>query len=258
MPFGLLVANDADLVLRFGLRHEVVDASFARDRCRRKRIVAGDHDRLDAHAAELVEPLAHTWLDCVLEIDDADNVTVHHQRQRRAPFSGDTLHLLIEVGWPLAIDGGGSQDRVRRALEVRVAILAHAAHARLSLERDHLGARSQSLEGRCAELLREGLDAAPLRRVVAQARLTSGDQRIQLGSAANRDDLGCQSVAVGDRARLVQQQHVHITSRFDGATRHGQNVEARHAVHARNSDGRQQSANRRRDQTHQQGDQNHG
>src|SRR5262247_1071510 len=41
---------------------------------RRERVVAGDHDRLDAHATKLGEAFADPALDDVLQLDDAQNV----------------------------------------------------------------------------------------------------------------------------------------------------------------------------------------
>ncbi len=50
--------------------------------------VARDHDRLDAHAAQLLEPLAHAVLDDVLEVDDpqhAGSPVVLDRDQQRVP-----------------------------------------------------------------------------------------------------------------------------------------------------------------------------
>ena len=49
----LLLADVAQLVLRRRLGDEVVDAGFRGDGRRGDRVVAGDHHRLDAHAAQL-------------------------------------------------------------------------------------------------------------------------------------------------------------------------------------------------------------
>ena len=57
---------------------------------------------------------------------------------------------------------------------------------------------------------------------------------------------------------LVEQDDVDVTGRLDRATAHGQDVEARHAVHAGDADGGQQAADRGRDEAHEQGDEGDG
>src|SRR5205085_1488489 len=126
--------DDADLVLGLRLRDEIIDASFPGDRCRGQRIVAGDHDGLDAHAAEFVEALAHAGLYCVLQIHHANDATIHHQCQRGTALARDPLDLLVEVWRSPAIHTGGHHNRLSGALEVGVATLANAAHPRFRLE----------------------------------------------------------------------------------------------------------------------------
>src|SRR3954453_13750458 len=67
----LLLLDQRHLVLRGRLGQEVVHAGLLRDGARGERVVAGDHDGLDAHLAQLGEPLADPFLDDVLEVDDA-------------------------------------------------------------------------------------------------------------------------------------------------------------------------------------------
>ena len=67
----LLVADQLQLLLWRCLREEIVDAGFRGDCRSGHRVVAGDHDGADAHAAELGEALADAALDDVLELDDA-------------------------------------------------------------------------------------------------------------------------------------------------------------------------------------------
>ena len=54
---GLLAPDECDLLLRRGLGEEVVDTRLGRDRLGRQRVVAGDHDRADAHRAQRCEAL---------------------------------------------------------------------------------------------------------------------------------------------------------------------------------------------------------
>ena len=52
MAVGLFLANAFQLLLRRGLRHEIIHARFGRDGRGGQRIVAGDHHRLDSHFAQ--------------------------------------------------------------------------------------------------------------------------------------------------------------------------------------------------------------
>ena len=64
---------------------------FRGDRRRGHGIVAGDHDGADAHAAKLGEALADAALDDVLEMDDAEQLSVLGDGERRAARFGDAL-----------------------------------------------------------------------------------------------------------------------------------------------------------------------
>jgi hypothetical protein len=70
----------------------------------------------------------------------------------------------------------------------------------------------------------------------------------------NREQLGRLAGGVRDGARLVEQQRRHVARRFDGPPRHGEHVALHEAVHAGDADRRQQTADRRRDQAHEEGD----
>ena len=91
LALGLLVADQLQLVLGRRLREEVVDAGFGGDRRRGHRVVAGDHHRADAHAAQFGKALADAALDDVLELDDAEQPAVLGDRQRRAAGLGDLV-----------------------------------------------------------------------------------------------------------------------------------------------------------------------
>ncbi len=139
VALGLLGADEGDLVLRGGLRDEVVDAGLLGDRRRRPRVVAGDHHGLDAHAAEFGEPLDEAFLDGVLELDDAQDPALALEDQRRAAEVGDPVALLDDLGRQAAdlgfdrIDGALQDGRARRRPDT--------ARARLRAERDVLGDR---------------------------------------------------------------------------------------------------------------------
>ena len=74
LALGLLIADEAQLVLRRRLGEEIVDAGLRRDGGRGHRVVAGDHDGADAHAAEFGEAFADAAFDDVLEVDDAEGL----------------------------------------------------------------------------------------------------------------------------------------------------------------------------------------
>ena len=114
---------------------------------RGQRVVAGDHDGLDAHAAELGEALPDAALDDVLELDDAEHLGRRRRRRaasRRpwrsvstacADLGGDGAARLLDVGL----------DRVGGALADLAAVQVDAAHARLRGE----GARRWRRASRC-------------------------------------------------------------------------------------------------------------
>ena len=91
LALGLLVADQLELRLGRRLGEEVVDAGLGGDGGGGHRVVAGDHHRADAHAAQLGEALADAALDDVLEVDDAEQAPVAGHGERRAAGLGDAL-----------------------------------------------------------------------------------------------------------------------------------------------------------------------
>ena len=102
MTAGLLRLDQGHLVLGRRLGEEVVDAGLLGDGRRGQRVVAGDHHRADAHAAQLVEPLAHALLDDVLELDHAEGPVALGHDERRAAVAG---HLGDD---PVEVEGEGA------------------------------------------------------------------------------------------------------------------------------------------------------
>src|SRR5262249_37492243 len=102
LAFRLLVADQLELVLGGRLGEEIVDARLRRDGGGGHRIVAGDHDGADAHAAQLGEALANAALDDVLELNDAEQPPVLGDGERRAARFrdrvGDRLHFAYRIG----------------------------------------------------------------------------------------------------------------------------------------------------------------
>ena len=137
--------------------------------------------------------------------------------------------------------------------------LTHA-HARGRGERDELGSELRRGQRCLLHLVLVGGqrdDRAPFGGLVGQRGKRSRLGQLELLHAGRRDELGRLAVAQGDRAGLVEQQHVDIARRLDGTARHGEHVALHQAVHAGDADRRQQGADRRRDEGDQEGDQ-HG
>ena len=91
LPLACSSRMSLQLVLGRRLGEEVVDAGLRGDRGGGHRVVAGDHDGADAHAAQLGEALADAALDDVLEMDDAEQLAVLGDGQRRAAGLGDRV-----------------------------------------------------------------------------------------------------------------------------------------------------------------------
>ena len=145
-------------------------------------------------------------------------------------------------------------DAVGGALANRVAVDIDAAHARLRGEGHEDGVR-HLVDFPAADavlLLGQDHDAAPFRRFVRQAGKLRGLGQFLGIDAGGRDEFRRLAVAHRDRAGLVQQQHVHVAGGFHRAAAHGQHVLLHHAVDAGDADGREQSADRGRNQADQQ------
>src|SRR5262249_50995867 len=100
------------------------------------RIVAGDHDRLDAHAAQLGEALADAALDDVLQFDHAERLAVLGDDERRRALPGDRLGRAAHVGRQAATQVTEQFfDGVDRALADAAVVDVDAAHPRVRRER---------------------------------------------------------------------------------------------------------------------------
>ena len=189
----LLPLDERHLVLGSGLGEEVVDAGLLGDRLGRQRVVTRDHDGLDAHAAQLVEPLPHALLDDVLEVDDAQHPGARRRpRRRRAAAcrpprrsgrracrrpSDDLAALLLDPG----------DDRTGRALADLAPVDVHTRHPGLGGEGDPLGAGQLALVALAQPvlLLRQDDDGAALGRLVGQRGELGGVRDLGLGGAAS-------------------------------------------------------------------------
>ncbi len=177
----------------------------------------------------------------------------HHQR------GGTVARHLLHAARQLRRHGAAQLthipgDRIGSALaDAAAAVQIHTGHAGLRRERKIV--RTVRLGGGAALLSRETHDRFAFRRRVGQR----GQQRCfaQLRGINPRQCMEVRglAVAMGDRAGLVEQQHVHVAGHFHRLAGLGQHVGGQRPVHAGNADGRQQAADGGRNQTHQQRDQ---
>ena len=135
-----------------------------------------------------------------------------------------------------------------------MAVDIHAAHPRLRGEGHEDGVRHlvDFPAADAVPLLGQDHDAAPFRRFVRQAGKLRGLGQFLGIDAGGRDEFRRLAVAHRDRAGLVQQQHVDVAGGLHRAAAHGQHVLLHHAVDAGDADGREQSADRGRNQADQQ------
>ena len=99
-------------------------------------------------------------------------------------------------------------------------------------------------------------DAAAFRRFVGERgklRRVGQVLSVDSGCGMKRHRL---AIAESDRAGLIEQQHIHVARRFDRASAHRQHILLHQPINAGDADGAQQSADRGRNQTDQQRDQN--
>ena len=213
-PSACWRADEGDLVLGLGLGDEVVDAGLAGDRRRGQRVVAGDHDRPDAHPAELGEALGEARLDRVLELDDAEGAPSRRIGERRRAAAGDRVGLGLDLGRQRRRSGRGAMASTAPLRTWLAGREPDAARAGLGAERLLLGdPRVEGARTRPRRRRRRGSRAR--RGGGGRARRSSGPRASRPGArrrarprarrprrrpGAGVIDRG-QPVAVGDRAR---------------------------------------------------------
>ena len=155
-----------------------------------QRVVAGDHDRADAHAPQLVEALAHAVLDDVLEADDAEGDAVLGDDQRRAAGGGDAVDELVELagGWLAAFVEMSRRTASAAPLRIERPSMSTPLMRVCAVNGMSVRARELAL-AQVEALLGEDHDRAPLRRLVGQAgelrrvgELPLGDARAAAGT----------------------------------------------------------------------------
>ena len=173
---GLLGADQLHLGLRRGLGEEVVDAGLLGDLGRRQPVVAGDHDRADAHPAQPLEALAHALLDDVLELDHAEHLRVAGDGERRRALAGDAVELGLRASggaWP---PSSATQRRIASPapLRRRVPLRSTPLMRVCAVNGTKLRVLRQQLVLADAVLLGEHDDRAALGRLVGQRRVLRG------------------------------------------------------------------------------------
>ncbi len=239
----LVLADELELRLGRRLGEKVIDARLGRDRRRRQTVVAGDHDGLDAHVPQVGESFLDAALDDVLELDHAEHARAFRDHQRRAALPRDALHRFLDRGGTLRAERlDVLDDGIRRALADLAIADVDTAHARDGGERHETRAeRTQVALAQIEALLREHDDAASLGRFVRERCELRGIGELLLGHAGCRQELRGLPVAERDGAGLVEEQHVDVAGRLDGAARGRDDVRLHHAAHARDADRRQQA-----------------
>ena len=105
-------------------------------------------------------------------------------------------------------------------------------------------------------LLGQHDDRASFRRFVGKAGELSGIRQFAFAHSVDRYEFDRLPIAQSDGSGLVQKQRVHIAGSLHRLSAHGQNVMLHHAIHAGDANRGKQSADGRRNQAHEQGDEN--
>ena len=79
---ALIAANQFQFCRRFCFRHKIVNTGFRGNGCGRQRIIAGNHDGLDAHLTQFGDAAAYSFLENILETDCSEDffVLCHQKR----------------------------------------------------------------------------------------------------------------------------------------------------------------------------------
>ena len=166
---GLFASDELHLVFWRRLGEEVVDAGLRGDRPGGQRVVAGDHDRADAHSPKFVEPLGQPLLDDILQVHDAEYRrgpagVAAGDDERRSAGGRDPGHAGVEFRRPFrgqwrALPRPRADGRARALPDLAAVRVVDAAHPGLrgerhgltfELERDGNAARPSQVQNRLA------------------------------------------------------------------------------------------------------------
>ncbi|MPM46046.1 hypothetical protein SDC9_92740 [bioreactor metagenome] len=210
------------LVLGPRLGQVVVHARFGGNRGGGQRVVAGDHHRLDAHAAQLGKAFADAVFDDVLQLDHTKHARVVGHHQRRAAAARHLVNNLLHPGRKLpALHLHMLAHRVGRALaqcaRAGGVLHVHTAHARLCGEGHEGGVQcAQFALAQTMLFLGQHHHAAAFRRFVGKRCHLRRIRQLRGRDTGRWQELAGLPIAQGDRAGLVEQQHVHVTRGLHG------------------------------------------
>ena len=203
------------------------------------------------------KPLLNPPLHNVLQVNHAENLAILRNHQRSSAAATDLFGRLSDGNgeFPLLLFDK-RLDRLRRpfsyAPTVQCSLSAYidAAHAGLRAERNKRGCDRIDLSAAQAILfLRKDGDGTSFRCLVGQRSKLGGIGKTLLRNSGGGDELRRHPVSERHRPRLVEQKDIDVPRRLDGPARRRYDVVTDHAVHPRNADGGEKSADGRRDQT---------
>jgi hypothetical protein len=216
------------------------------------RVVAGHHDRADAHRAKLLDPFRDPGFHDVGQRDDPQDLAPVGDRERCRALARDAFGDVLEIRGHRRAErlGDVAGDCVHGALAQAAAVgQVDPAHPRARRELEELRAVELRLGlGPSAEPLREAAHGPPLRGLVERGSQVCRLHERPRVAPGERDELRCLPVAQRDRPGLVEDQRLHVAGGLDGFPRHRQHVEAHRPVDPGDPDRREQRADRRRDQ----------
>ena len=136
-----------------------------------------------------------------------------------------------------------ARDGVHRALADARAGQIDAAHAGLRGEGNKLGVNAaQVAPAQVVLFLGQHHNRAAFGSFVGERGQLRGVGQPLLAHVGRGHELRSLAIAQRDGSGLVEQQRVHVAGGFHGASAHGQHVVLHQPVHARDADGRKQSA----------------
>ncbi len=166
------------------------------------------------------------------------------------PQSRNFLHVVADfLGQRCALFFEEARDRVHRAFSNTNPGQIHSAHAGLRSEWHKLSMNAAEVAPAEVVLFFCQHD----NRTTLGGFIREGRKLRRIGQPLGahvrcRAEFRCLAIAECDGAGFVEEQGVHIAGSLNGATAHGQHVVLNEAVHACNTDGREQSANGCRNQ----------
>ena len=254
MTLGLKITNHCQLSFRRCFRKEVIHTGLGSNGRSSNRIVAGDHNGLDAHFPQICKFLLHTLLDNILQIDNAENLVVLSHNQRCAALGRNRLDNSITVRRiHTACMGHITLHGICCAFSDFAAVKVDAAHTGHGSKWDKVHILVLKASATNSKLLLcQHNNASALGGFIGQRRKLSGVRQFLNINTIYRNELRCLSIAQGDCSGFVKHQNVYITGGFNGTTTHGQNICLVQSGHTGNTDGGKQGTNGSRRKAHQQ------